>query len=437
MIFLEISTLQIITITVVAFLIILLLMVAILLLVKQKLAPSGPVEITINNEKVIEVPSGGSLLTTLSAQKIFLPSACGGGGTCIQCVCHVDSGGGEALPTETPHFTRKELKDGIRLSCQVKVKQDMNIRIPEEVFGIKKWEATVVRNYNVASFIKEFVVELPEDMDYKAGGYIQIEIPPCEIKYSDMDITAHPEEHDKPDKFQEEWDKFKLWPLVMKNTEVTERAYSMASYPAEGREIMLNVRVATPPFDRVKGGWMNVNPGIASSYIFNCKKGDKVTISGPFGEFFINHSDAEMLYVGGGAGMAPMRSHLYHLFKTLKTGRKVSYWYGGRSKRELFYLDHFRQLEKDFPNFKFYLALSEPLEEDNWKLKKDINDEEGDGFVGFIHQAVINNYLNFHETPEDIELYFCGPPMMNQAVQKMGEDFGIPEENIRFDDFGG
>lgn len=437
MIFLEISTLQIITITVVAFLIILLLMVAILLLVKQKLAPSGPVEITINNEKVIEVPSGGSLLTTLSAQKIFLPSACGGGGTCIQCVCHVDSGGGEALPTETPHFTRKELKDGIRLSCQVKVKQDMNIRIPEEVFGIKKWEATVVRNYNVASFIKEFVVELPEDMDYKAGGYIQIEIPPCEIKYSDIDITAHPEEHDKPDKFQEEWDKFKLWPLVMKNTEVTERAYSMASYPAEGREIMLNVRVATPPFDRVKGGWMNVNPGIASSYIFNCKKGDKVTISGPFGEFFINHSDAEMLYVGGGAGMAPMRSHLYHLFKTLKTGRKVSYWYGGRSKRELFYLDHFRQLEKDFPNFKFYLALSEPLEEDNWKLKKDINDEEGDGFVGFIHQAVINNYLNFHETPEDIELYFCGPPMMNQAVQKMGEDFGIPEENIRFDDFGG
>jgi Na+-transporting NADH:ubiquinone oxidoreductase subunit F len=319
----------------------------------------------------------------------------------------------------------------------VKVKQDMNIHIPEEVFGIKKWDAVVKRNYNVASFIKEFVVEIPEDMNYKAGGYIQIEIPPCEVKFSDMDITAHPEEHERPDKFQEEWDKFKLWPLVMKNTETVERAYSMASYPAEGREIMLNVRIATPPFDRAKGGWMDVNPGIASSYIFNCKEGDKVVISGPYGEFFINPSEAEMLYVGGGAGMAPMRSHLYHLFKTLKTGRKVTYWYGGRSKRELFYLDHFKELENEFPNFKFYLALSEPMEEDNWKVKKDIHDEAGDGFVGFIHQVVIDNYLNLHDTPEDIELYFCGPPLMNQAVQKMGEDFGIPDENIRFDDFGG
>ena len=422
--------------TVAAFLLITLILVALLLFVKQKLSPSGPVTITINGEKKIEVGSGSTLLTTLGNEKIFLPSACGGGGSCVQCECHVLEGGGEALPTEVPHFTKKELKSGIRLACQVKVKQDMNITIPEEVFGIKKWDAVVVRNYNVASFIKEFVVEIPEDMGYKAGGYIQIEIPPCEVKFSDMDITAHPEEHDTPDKFQAEWDKFKLWPLVMKNTETVERAYSMASYPAEGREIMLNVRIATPPFDRAKGDWMDVNPGVASSYIFNLKKGDKCVISGPYGEFFINESDSEMLYVGGGAGMAPMRSHLYHLFKTLKTGRKVTYWYGGRSKRELFYLDHFKELERDFPNFKFYLALSEPMEEDNWKVKDNI-DAEGDGFVGFIHNCVIDNYLSHHESPEDIELYFCGPPLMNKAVQKMGEDFGIPDEHIRFDDFGG
>ena len=432
------STLGTILATVAAFLVVTLLLVTLLLFVKQKLSPSGPVKILINGEREIEVSSGDSLLTTLGAEKIFLPSACGGGGTCIQCECHVLSGGGEALPTETPHFTRKELAHGARLSCQVKVKQDMEITIPEEVFGIKKWEATVVSNYNVATFIKEFIVEIPEDMGYKAGGYIQIEIPECEIKYSEMDVSAHPEDHPgEPDKFKPDWEKFGLWPLVMKNTETVERAYSMASYPAEGRKIMLNVRVATPPFDRAKGGWMNVNPGIASSYIFNQKPGDKVTISGPYGEFFINDSEAEMLYVGGGAGMAPMRSHLYELFRTLKTGRKVTYWYGGRSKAELFYIHYFRALEKDFPNFKFYLALSEPLEQDNWKVKKDINDEAGDGFVGFIHQVVIDQYLSKHETPEDIELYFCGPPLMNQAVQKMGEDFGIDDENIRFDDFGG
>ena len=422
--------------TVAAFLLITLLLVALLLFVKQKLSPSGPVTITINGEKKIEVASGSTLLTTLGNEKIFLPSACGGGGSCVQCECHVNSGGGEALPTETPHFSRKELKHGIRLACQVKVKQDMDISIPEEVFGIKKWEATVVRNYNVASFIKEFVVEIPEDMGYKAGGYIQIEIPNCEIKFSDIDITAHPEEHETPDKFQAEWDKFGLWPLVMKNNDTVERAYSMASYRAEGREIMLNVRIATPPWDRAKNGWMDVNPGVASSYIFGQKPGDKVIISGPYGEFFINESESEMLYVGGGAGMAPMRSHLYHLFKTLKTGRKVTYWYGGRSKRELFYIDHFKSLEKDFPNFKFYMALSEPMEEDNWKVKDGI-EGEGDGFTGFIHNCVIDNYLNLHDSPEDIELYFCGPPLMNKAVQKMGEDFGIPDENIRFDDFGG
>ena len=430
------STIGTIAVTVVSFLILTLLLVIILLVAKDKLLPSGPVKITINGEKEIEVPSGGTLLSTLGNQKIFLPSACGGGGSCIQCECHVLSGGGEALPTETPHFSRKDLQHGARLACQVKVKQDMNITIPEEVFGIKKWEAEVVRNYNVASFIKEFVVRIPEDMNYKAGGSIQIEIPPCEVKFSDMDITAHPEEHETPDKFQVEWDKFKLWPLVMKNPETVERAYSMASYPAEGRDIMLNVRIATPPFDRAKGGWMDVNPGIASSYVFSRKAGDKVTISGPYGEFFINESEAEMLYVGGGAGMAPMRSHLYHLFKTLETGRTVSYWYGGRSKRELFYLDHFYALEEKFTNFKFHLALSEPLPEDNWKVKNHI-DDEGDGFVGFVHNCVIEHYLNHHDSPEDIELYFCGPPLMNKAVQKMGEDFGLADENIRFDDFGG
>jgi Na+-transporting NADH:ubiquinone oxidoreductase subunit F len=423
--------------SIIVFLVLILLLVVILLTAKAKLSPSGPVTIKVNGERDMEVGSGSTLLTTLGDNKLFLPSACGGGGTCIQCKCIVKHGGGAILPTEEPHFTKKEIAEGWRLGCQVKVKQDMEIEIPEEIFGIKKWEATVVSNYNVASFIKEFVVEIPEDMDYKAGGYIQIEVPPCEVKFQDMDITAHPEEHvGQPDKFQKEWDNFNLWPLVMKNNETVERAYSMASYPAEGRRIMLNVRIATPPWDRAKNDWMDVNPGVASSYIFNLKEGDKCVISGPYGEFFINESEAEMLYVGGGAGMAPMRSHLYHLFRTLKTGRKVTYWYGGRSKRELFYIDHFRALEKDFPNFKFYMALSEPLEEDNWKVKDGL-DGEGDGFVGFIHQCVIDNYLSKHEEPEEIELYFCGPPLMNQAVQKMGEDYGIPDENIRFDDFGG
>lgn len=424
--------------SIVIFLTLVLLLVVVLLTAKSKLSPSGPVTIKVNGERDMEVSSGSTLLSTLGDNKLFLPSACGGGGTCVQCKCIVSEGGGAILPTEKPHFTRKEIAEGWRLGCQVKVKQDMKIEIPEEIFGIKKWEATVVSNYNVSSFIKEFVVEIPEDMDYKAGGYIQIEVPKCTVNYKDMDISAHPEDHPgEPEKFKDEWDKFGLWDLAMKNDEVVERAYSMASYPAEGRRVMLNVRVATPPWDREKNKWMDVNPGVASSYIFNLKKGDKCVISGPYGEFFINESDAEMLYVGGGAGMAPMRSHLYELFRTIKTGRKVTYWYGGRSRRELFYIDHFRALEKDFPNFKFYMALSEPLEEDNWKVKKDINDESGDGFVGFIHQCVIDQYLSKHEEPEEIELYFCGPPLMNQAVQKMGEDFGIPDENIRFDDFGG
>ncbi|GAB5538722.1 MAG: NADH:ubiquinone reductase (Na(+)-transporting) subunit F [Salibacteraceae bacterium] len=424
-------------VSIVVFLFFILLLVSIILFAKAKLSPSGKVKVVLNGEKTLEVDAGGTVLSTLSNNGIFLPSACGGGGTCIQCICQVPSGGGSILPTEEPHFSRKEIADHYRLGCQVKVKEDMEIQIPEEIFGIKKWTAKVVRNYNVASFIKEFVVEIPEVMDYKAGGYIQIEIPPCEIKYSDIDITAHPKEHPgEPDKFKKEWDDFNLWPLVMKNDEKVERAYSMASYPAEGREIMLNVRIATPPWDRANNKWMDLNPGIASSYIFAQKEGDEVTISGPYGEFFIKDTDAEMLYIGGGAGMAPMRSHLYELFRTIKTGRKVTYWYGGRSKRELFYIDHFRALEKDYPNFKFYMVLSEPLEEDNWKVMKDCEDE-GDGFVGFVHNAVIEQYLSKHDAPEDLELYFCGPPLMNQAVLKMADDWGLPPENVAFDDFGG
>jgi Na+-transporting NADH:ubiquinone oxidoreductase subunit F len=426
--------------SIVVFLLVMLTLVSVLLFVKAKLSPSGKITIKINGEKEIVVDGGNNLLTTLSNEGIFLPSACGGGGTCIQCTCQVTSGGGSILPTEEPHFSRKEIADNYRLSCQVKVREDMDIHIPEDVFGVKKWEATVVSNYNVATYIKEFIVEVPEDMPYEAGGYIQIEIPNCEVPFSEMDITAHPEDHPgEPNKFDKDWAEgnFAMRHLVMKNDEDIVRAYSMASYPAEGRKIMLNVRVAAPPWDRDKNTWSDINPGIASSYIFGCKPGDKVTISGPYGDFFINNTEAEMLYIGGGAGMAPMRSHLYELFKTLKTGRKVSYWYGGRSKAELFYIEHFRSLEREFSNFKFYLVLSDAQEGDNWKPMKDLNDTEGDGFVGFVHQVVIDQYLTKHEAPEDIELYFCGPPMMNQAVLKMADDWGIPDENVRFDDFGG
>lgn len=425
--------------TLAVFLIVVLVLVSMLLFVKAKLSPAGKITIDINDgEKVIEVDGGGTLLSTLGSNGIFLPSACGGGGTCVQCTCHVLEGGGNILPTEEPHFSRKEIAAHKRLGCQVKVKENMKIHVEEEVLGIKEWEAEVVSNFNVATFIKEFIVEIPEDMDYKAGGYIQIKIPACTVNYSEMDITAHPQDHPgQPDKFKADWDKFGLWPLVMKNDEEVVRAYSMASYPAEGRRIMLNVRIATPPWDRNRNAWMNVNPGVASSYIFNLKVGDKAVVSGPYGEFFINDSDAEMLYIGGGAGMAPMRSHLYELFKTIKTGRKVTYWYGGRSRAELFYIHYFRDLEKDFPNFKFYLVLSDALPEDNWVNKKDINDPEGDGFTGFVHQVVIDEYLSKHEAPEDIEFYFCGPPMMNQAVIKMCDDWGVPSENVRFDDFGG
>ena len=426
--------------TLAVFLFVVLILVGMLLFVKAKLSPSGTITIDINDgEKVIEVNGGDTLLSTLSNNGIFLPSACGGGGTCVQCTCHVLEGGGNILPTEEPHFSRKEIAANKRLGCQVKVKENMKIHVEDEILGIKEWEAKVVSNYNVATYIKEFIVEVPEDMDYKAGGYIQIKIPKCEIKFSEMDVTAHPQDHPgEPNKFEKDWAEgaFALRNLVMKNDEEVVRAYSMASYPAEGRRIMLNVRVAAPPWDRERNAWMNVNPGVASSYIFDLKEGDTAIISGPYGEFFINESEAEMLYIGGGAGMAPMRSHLYELFRTLKTGRKVSYWYGGRSRAELFYIHYFRDLEKDFPNFKFYLVLSDATPDDKWVNMDGVDDKNGDGFSGFVHQVVIDEYLSKHEAPEDIEFYFCGPPMMNQAIIKMCDEWGVPDENVRFDDFG-
>ena len=419
---------------------IILALTSILLLAKSFLVSSGKVKITINGEKTFEVEGGSTLLTTLGNEGIFLPSACGGGGTCVQCTCQVNSGGGGILPTEEPHFSRKKIANNWRLGCQVKAKEDMDSTIPEEVFGVKEWEATVVSNYNVATYIKEFIVEIPKDMEYLAGGYIQIKIPEGEVKFSEMEIAAHPRDHPgEPNKFEKDWSEgpYAMRNLVMRNDEEIVRAYSMASYPAEGKRIMLNVRVAAPPWDRAKNTWADINPGIASSYIFGLKEGQKVTISGPYGEFFIYDSDAEMLYIGGGAGMAPMRSHLYELFRTIKTGRKVTFFYGGRSRAELFYIHYFRDLEKDYPNFKFHLVLSDAIPEDNWVEKKDLDDPNGDGFSGFVHQVVIDKFLNNHEAPEDLELYFCGPPLMNQAVIKMADDWGIPDENVRFDDFGG
>lgn len=420
------------------FLVLILMLVGLLLYAKAKLSPGGLVKLNINGD-MVEVEAGTTLLSTLSAQKVFLPSACGGGGTCGMCKCQVTEGGGEILPTETGFFNRKQIQDNWRLGCQVKVKNDMTIKVPEEIFGIKKWECEVVSNYNVASFIKEFVVRLPEGehLEFEAGGYIQIDVPAIDVDFKDIDITSHPKLGKAPDEFKTEWDKFKLWDLKMKNPEPLFRAYSMANHPAEGNIIMLNIRIATPPWDRAKNGWMDVNPGVCSSFVFGCKPGDKVTISGPYGEFFIKETEAEMIYIGGGAGMAPMRSHLFHLFHTLKTNRKVTYWYGGRSKRELFYLDDFRQIEREFPNFKFHIVLSEPMPEDNWKVKTSVDDTEGDGFLGFVHQAVIDQYLKKHASPEDIEFYFCGPPMMNAAVLKMCDDWGVPPENVSFDDFGG
>ncbi|WP_448789364.1 NADH:ubiquinone reductase (Na(+)-transporting) subunit F [Bacteroides graminisolvens] len=402
------------------FLGVILLLVIILLIAKRYLSPSGKVKVTINGEKEVEVEVGSSLLSTLAENKIFLPSACGGGGSCAQCRCQVEAGGGEILPTEKVHFSRKEQQANWRLGCQVKVKQDMEIKVPEAVLGVKKWECEVVSNNNVATFIKEFVVRLPkgEHLNFVSGGYIQIDIPKYDIKYADYEIE---------DRFRGDWDKFKMWDLTCKNEEETMRAYSMANYPAEGDIVMLNVRIATPPFDRVNGGFMNVPPGISSSYIFSLKPGDKVMVSGPFGEFHpILDSGREMLYVGGGAGMAPLRSHILHLLKTLKiTDRKISYWYGARSKNEIFYEEDFRELEREFPNFSFHIALSDPLPEDNWT-----------GPVGFIHNVIQNNYLKDHEAPEDVEYYMCGPGPMAKAVEKMLYDLGVPRNMLMFDDFG-
>lgn len=419
MILLEAGNLTVITLSVVMFLVVILMLVGVLLYARHKLVPSGPVKVTINDDKELTANAGGTLLTTLAENGIYLPSACGGGGTCAVCKCQVLDGAGDILPTEVGYFTRKEIQDKWRLSCQVKVKQDLKIQIPAEIFGIKKWECEVISNDNVATFIKEFVVKLPEgeELDFQSGGYIQIDVPSCEVDFSDIKVQ---------DKFRDDWDKLKMWDLKMRNPEPIFRAYSMANHPAEGNIIKLNIRIATPPWDNEKNQFMKVNPGICSSYVFARKPGDKVTISGPYGEFHIKETNKEMVYIGGGAGMAPLRSHIFHLFHTLKTDRRVSYWYGARSKREVFYEDEFRKIEEEFPNFKFNIALSEPLPEDNWN-----------GYTGFIHQVVLDNYLSKHDEPEEVEYYLCGPPIMNESVMKMLDNLGVPEENIDLDDFGG
>ena len=402
------------------FTIVVLALVALILVARSRLVASGDVNILVNDDpdRSIITSAGGKLLNVLADNKIFVSSACGGGGTCTQCKVHVFDGGGDILPTELTHITRGEAREGMRLSCQVNVKQDMKIEVPAEVFSVRKWECEVVSNDNVATFIKEFILKLPEGelLDFESGGFIQIDVPPFEADFSNFDID---------ERFHEDWDRFNVWDLKTVNKETVFRAYSMANHPAEGNIVMLNIRVATPPPDREKGGWMDVPPGLASSYIFNLKPGDKTTISGPFGEFFIQDTQREMMYVGGGAGMAPLRSHIFHLFHTEGSDRTVSYWYGARSGKELFYEEHFRDIEEKFPNFKFHVAMSEPLPEDNWT-----------GYKGFIHQVVLENYLNDHPAPEDIEYYICGPPLMLQAVLGMLDDLGVEEEMIRFDDFG-
>lgn len=413
------SITSIILISVIVFLIVVLIPVAILVIVRKKLAPQGKVKININDEKELEVEPGNSLLATLANEQIFLPSACGGGGSCGMCRCQVLEGGGTILPTETGFFSRKEQQNHWRLGCQVKVREDMKIHINPQIFGIKKWECEVVSNRNVATFIKEFVVKLPEGehLKFLSGGYIQIDVPKIDVNYKDIDVD---------EEYRADWEKFGMFDLVMHNPEPQFRAYSMASYPAEDNIIMLNVRIATPPFDRVNGGFMKVNPGVCSSYIYSLKPGDKVTISGPYGEFHIKDTKREIIFIGGGAGMAPMRSHILDLFLTKHTDRKVSYWYGGRSLRELFYIDDFRKIEEDNPNFKFNIALSAPLPEDNWT-----------GYVGNIHEVLLEHYLKNHSEPEEIEYYLCGPPMMTAAVLNMLDSLGVPKEMISFDDFGG
>jgi Na+-transporting NADH:ubiquinone oxidoreductase subunit F len=389
-------------------------LVVLILVAKRFLVTGGEVNILVNHQKEVSVPAGGKLMGALADAGIFVSSACGGGGTCAQCKVKVFKGGGDILPTEKTHINNRMAKEGYRLSCQVAVKQSMEVEVPEEAFETKKWQCTVRSNDNVATFIKELVLELPagENVDFKAGGYIQIEVPPHVMEYKTIDVAPE---------YRGDWDKFNLWRYVSKVDDKVFRAYSMANYPGEKGIIMLNVRIASPPPKQP-----DVPPGKVSSYIFNLKPGDKVTISGPYGEFFIKETKAEMVYIGGGAGMAPLRSHIFELFKNLKTNRKVSYWYGGRSLRELFYIDHFRAIEAEFPNFKFNIALSEPLPEDNWT-----------GYKGFIHKVLYDEYLSKHESPEDIEYYICGPPMMNAAVFKLLDDLGVEPDNIAYDDFGG
>lgn len=390
-------------------------LVALIQLSRAALVNTGDVNIVINGDEKnpLRVPAGSTLLSALAAKSVYLPSACGGGGTCAMCKCQVLEGGGDILPTETSLISRGEQKEHWRLSCQVKIRQNLRIHVPEEIFNIQKWECTVRSNHNVATFIKELILELPkgENLNFTAGGYIQIYIPPYQLRYKDFIIEKE---------YHPDWDTFKLWDLKASNDEEIFRAYSMANHPAEGNIVMLNVRIATPP-PRTEG----IPPGKASSYIFNLKPGDKVTISGPYGEFFAKETDREMVYIGGGAGMAPMRSHLFDLFHTRKTSRKVSFWYGARSLRENFYEDEFREIEKNFPNFKYNLALSAPLPEDNWT-----------GPTGFIHQVLLDNYLKDHPDPGEIEYYLCGPPMMIDAVQRMLDDLGVEKEMIAFDSFG-
>ena len=390
-------------------------LVGLLAVVEFMLVKQGNVKIEVNGQETIEAPVGSNLLSTLSSHKIFLPSACGGGGTCAMCKCQVLEGGGDILPTETGHISRPEAKEHWRLGCQVKIRQDMKVHVPDEIFSIKKFECAVRSNANVATFIKELVLELPkgETLDFEAGGYIQIYIPPYELDYTQFQDNVEKEYHG-------DWDRFEQWKYHASNDEEIFRAYSMANHPAEGDIVMLNVRIASPP-PRMQ----DVPPGLASSYIFNLRPGDKVMVSGPYGEFFIKDTDKEMLYIGGGAGMAPLRAHLFHLFHTLKTGRKVSYWYGARSLKEMFYWDDFKKIEEQFPNFSFHLALSDATDEDKW-----------DGPTGFIHQVCYDQYLSKHDSPEEIEYYMCGPPPMINAVNKMLFDLGVEQEQIAYDSFG-
>ena len=394
------------------------ILVAMLLFARRKLVPGGKVKIRINGEKEVEHERGCSLLQALSDEKVFVPSACGGGGSCGTCKGKVLSGGGEILPTELAHISRKMAADHYRLFCQVKVREDMEIEIPKEFFGIKKWKCRVVSNRNVATFIKELVLQLPESecIDFRSGGYIQIDIPACTVPFSNINVE---------EKFRADWQKMGLFNLKMKNSSNTVRAYSMANYPAENQIIMLNVRIATPPFNRKKGAFEKVNPGVASSYIHSLQPGDEVMVSGPYGEFFVEEGRGEMMFIGGGAGMAPMRSHIFHQFKTLHTQCKTTFWYGGRSLQELFYMDDFQEIERENDNFSFHVALSDPLPDDHWT-----------GPTGFIHQVIYDQYLKDHPTPEEIQYYICGPPMMLQAVLHMLDSLGVPPENIHYDDFG-